>query len=301
MELNYIRHFITLAETGNYLEAADKLFMAQSSLSRHIKSLETELGAPLFDRTTRKVVLNEFGKAFLPYAKKLMEIQEEYQSVLQGYISTVSSIINVASIPAMVHYHITDVLAGFQRENPGYKLNITEADSHKILELLKEGKCECGFVRTAETESLSEDMKQIVFDTDRLAAVLPTGHPLAGGGVVSLEMLQHEKFLFLDKETSMYAICMDACRKAGFEPDVAFTGFRGENLIDLAAKGMGVALLTRKPIEYETGEEVVLTDIEPPVITQVSLVYPGRKKLPDALKQFIRYVENYKKLSIKQG
>ena len=54
MELSYIREFVVLAETGNYLEAADALFIAQSSLSRHIKSIELDLGSPLFDRTTRK-------------------------------------------------------------------------------------------------------------------------------------------------------------------------------------------------------------------------------------------------------
>ena len=64
MELSYIREFVVLAETGNYLEAADTLFIAQSSLSRHIKSIEMDLGAPLFDRTTRKVSLNGFGQAF---------------------------------------------------------------------------------------------------------------------------------------------------------------------------------------------------------------------------------------------
>lgn len=294
MELKYIRHFVALAETGNYLETADNLFMAQSSLSRHIKSLETELGAPLFDRTTRKVVLNEFGKAFLPYAKQMLQIEDACSKTLQGYLNSVSSIINVASIPAMVHYHITDVLAGFQHENPGYKLHIIEADSSKLRQLLKEEKCECGFARTAEEDGLFEDMKQVAFATDHLTAVLPRDHPLAGRDSVSLKMLQNEKFLFLDEGTSMYTICMNACREAGFEPDVAFTGLRGENLLDLAARGMGVALLTRKPIAYRKDEAVALTDITPPVVTSVSLIYPGKKKLTEATKKFIDYVKNYK-------
>lgn len=70
MELSYIREFVVLAETGNYLEAADALFIAQSSLSRHIKSIELDLGSPLFDRTTRKVVLNGFGQAFFHMPKR---------------------------------------------------------------------------------------------------------------------------------------------------------------------------------------------------------------------------------------
>ena len=58
MELKYIREFVSLAETSNYFETAERLFITTSSLSRHIKALEEELGMPLFDRTTRKVVLN---------------------------------------------------------------------------------------------------------------------------------------------------------------------------------------------------------------------------------------------------
>ncbi|MEY8524814.1 LysR family transcriptional regulator [Lachnospiraceae bacterium 38-10] len=293
MELNYIRHFVALAENGNYLETADALFMAQSSLSRHIKSLERELGAPLFERTTRKVVLNDFGRTFLPYARAMLKIQDECGKALQGYLDGVSSIINAASIPAMVQYHITDVFAGFQKENPGCRLNITEADSTKIWQLLEEGKCECGFIRAEDMDRMPEGMEQVAFTTDHLVAVLPAKHPFAKKKAVSLGMLRNEKFLFLDKETSMYGICINACREAGFEPDVAFTGFRGENLIDLAAKGMGVALLTRKPIGYAAGKEVVLADIEPRVTTFVSLVYPGKRRLSGAARRFIDYVKNH--------
>lgn len=293
MELNYIRHFVVLAETGNYLEAAGILFMAQSSLSRHIKSIEEDLGAPLFDRTTRKVVLNDFGKTFLPYAKKIVEIQDEYNRALHSCLSGMTSTLTVASIPAMVNYNITDVLAGFQRENPEYRLNIIEADSTQILQMIEEKKCECGFARDAE--GMFHEMRQIEFTSDHLVAVLSPEHPLAKEDFLTLEMLKGEKFLFLNKNTTMYSICYNACRKAGFEPDVGFTGLRGENLIDLAARGMGVALLTKKPIEHLASERVILIDVVPTVATSIDLVYPAKGKLSDALKKFIIYVQNYEK------
>ena len=62
MEINYLKEFVILARTGNYLEAADSLYMGQSSLSRHIKTLEEELDIRLLDRTTRKVSLTEAGR-----------------------------------------------------------------------------------------------------------------------------------------------------------------------------------------------------------------------------------------------
>lgn len=293
MEINYIRHFVVLAETGNYLEASDILFMAQSSLSRHIKSIEEDLGAPLFDRTTRKVELNDFGRAFLPYAKRIVEIQDEYNRVLHSCLSGMTSTLTVASIPAMVNYNITDVLAGFQRENPEYRLNIVEADSTQIFQMIEEKRCECGFARNAE--GLFHEMRQIEFTSDHLVAVLSPEHPLAKKDFLTLEMLRGEKFLFLNKNTTMYTICYNACRRAGFEPDVGFTGLRGENLIDLAARGMGVALLTKKPIEHLAGDRVILVDVVPKVATSINLVYPAKGKLSDALKKFINYVQDYKK------
>ncbi|MCM1124462.1 MAG: LysR family transcriptional regulator [Eubacterium sp.] len=292
MELNYIRHFVVLAETGNYLEAADILFMAQSSLSRHIKSIEDDLGAPLFDRTTRKVVLNDFGKAFLPYAKQMVAIQDEYNKVLHSCLHGMTSTLTVASIPTMANYNITGILAGFQRENPECRLNIVEADSSQIFQMIEEKKCECGFARDAE--GMSHEVRQIEFTTDHLVAVLAPEHPLAGKDFLTLEMLEGEKFLFLNKNTTMYSICYNACKKAGFEPDVGFTGLRGENLMDLAAKGMGVALLTKKPIEHLAGDRVVLIDVVPTVSLSINLVYPAKGKLSDALKKFITYVQDHK-------
>ena len=69
MEIEYIKEFVVLAETENYLEAAESLFISQSTLSKHIKIIEKELDVQLFDRTTRKVHLNKYGKMFLKYAK----------------------------------------------------------------------------------------------------------------------------------------------------------------------------------------------------------------------------------------
>lgn len=80
MEIGYFREFVVLAETQNYWAASERLFIGQSSLSKHIKTLEKQLGAPLFDRTSRKVALTEFGRLMLPYAKAVASLQFEYET-----------------------------------------------------------------------------------------------------------------------------------------------------------------------------------------------------------------------------
>ena len=101
MEINYLKEFVILARTGNYLEAADSLYMGQSSLSRHIKTLEEELDIRLLDRTTRKVSLTEAGRLFLPYAENIMLLQEQYQDVLLDFKKNNHISLSIGSIPSM--------------------------------------------------------------------------------------------------------------------------------------------------------------------------------------------------------
>jgi LysR family transcriptional regulator, transcription activator of glutamate synthase operon len=79
--LSYIKEFITLADTMEYMVAAQKLSISQTSLSKHIMHLESELGVLLFNRTTRKMELSEFGAVLLPYARQVVSIEQEYTAV----------------------------------------------------------------------------------------------------------------------------------------------------------------------------------------------------------------------------
>ncbi|MBQ9196058.1 MAG: LysR family transcriptional regulator [Clostridia bacterium] len=129
MELKYIREFVSLAETGNYFETAERLFITTSSLSRHIKALEEELGMPLFDRTTRKVELNSHGRLFLPYAKQFVKIDDECAMAFDEEAAYSKGAIGIGSIPMMKAYNISRILQQYRQNNKNVIINIHEADS----------------------------------------------------------------------------------------------------------------------------------------------------------------------------
>ena len=108
MEIDYICEFAVLAETCSFSEAAEQLFISQSELSRHLRALETDLGAPLFDRTTRSVTLNSTGQLFLPYARQIASIRYEYTTAIGNAVSGEHGNIRIGSIPVMNSYGITD-------------------------------------------------------------------------------------------------------------------------------------------------------------------------------------------------
>lgn len=287
MEINYIREFVTLAQTGNFSEAAETLFISQSSLSKHIHVLEKELGAPLFDRNTRKVCLNQFGELFMPYAATIVQAQYGYTSAFYNKLENIKKTITIGSIPVMAQYQITDILVRFKKDNPQFTLNVLEAESLELKEMLLNNECEMAFVREAADEA-REDFVRIPYTRDNLVAVLPSSHPFAGRDSLTLEELKEEDLLLLDSSTIIYSICVQACTRSGFTPRVAFTGHRLENLMDLVTKGMGIALLMKKQAAYLAGPALSLVDIMPCVATQISLMYKKDSSLSPAARHFIR-------------
>ncbi|MDO5422885.1 MAG: LysR family transcriptional regulator [Eubacteriales bacterium] len=293
MEIHYIDEFITLAEIGNYLEAADALYLSQSTLSRHIQSIENDLGVQLFNRTTRKVELNAFGKVFLPYARQIQALKADYQKALSEQIKDQNSNITIGTIPTMAQYHITDILSRFQNEHPDYNLNIVDADSSELEKMLREGSVDFAFVRTRDRSGT--EFQTLPYFTDHIVAIFPRSHPLADSESVSLDQLKAESFLFLSKGSMMHTLAISACKAAGFYPHVAFTGHRAENIVDLVGRGMGIGLLTRQPLTYIDTSNVAIVDVIPQFTTSISLTYPSEQSLSPTARQFLKF---YKSLGI---
>lgn len=292
MEIEYIKEFVVLAETENYLEAAESLFISQSTLSKHIKVIEKELDVQLFDRTTRKVHLNKYGKMFLKYAKEISHLQYLYKTAFINEFQNASHSFTIGSIPIMAPYQITDAIVKFKLENPKFSVNLIEGESHTLKEFLKQGKCELAFIRDENEDT--DDFNKISYQTDTLAAVLPLYHPLANEAHLTLEQLKDEDFLFLQPGSVLYNICVKSCQNHGFTPNIIYTGKRAENIIDLIEKGMGISLLMKKPIQYLSNPKVKIIDIKPSISTQIKIYYLKEKQLSIAAKHFIESTQTKK-------
>lgn len=290
MEIEYIREFVILAETRNFAETADRLYSTQSTISKHLKSIEKELGSPLFTRTSRRVEINEFGQLFLPFARKMLQTQYEYKTALNNMIENNHNTVVIGSIPVMAQYKITDIIARFKRENKNITLKIIEAESSELKEMLRRGKCELAFIRDVSFEK-DDEFTKIRYTDDTLVVVLPINHPLSQKESISLIELRNEDFLLLESNTMMYELCKYACQNAGFEPHVSYTGHRIENIIDLVRKGMGISLLMKKQALYQPDADIILIDIKPEISTHINLLYCKDILLTNVAKHFLNCVQ----------
>lgn len=292
MEINYLKEFVVLAQTGNFLEAADILYSSQSSLSKHIKSMEQELGVPLFDRTTRKVKISKFGQLLLPYATQITELQDKYLALLRSNLDNDQDTLTLGSIYGMAQYHITDVLVCFKKTRPQSTLNVLQNSTQGLTEMLRQRKCELAFIR--DIVDADDEFVKIPFITDTIVAVLPIAHPLAGQKSIPLRRLENESFLLEVPDTMPYRLSIKACELSGFEPKVVITDVDREYLIDMVSKGMGVSLMLKQILFHFSNPNIRLVDVTPTVTTQIYLCYPKGEKLSEAARHFVRCAESLK-------
>ena len=292
MEINYFKEFLALAEGKSYLDAAEELYISQSVLSKHIQKMESELGVPLFIRSTHSVTLSEYGKLFLPYVKKMLQIKEEYEQVLNDNKDSSLNTLTIGSISALAQYNITDIIAGFKKSHKNTTINITLGRSSGLLKMIRNGKCDFAFIREAEEmdSSLDCELVRIPYAEDALAAVLPANHKYAKNKTVDLKLLSNEHFMFLGNDNMPYHLCRNACLRSGFEPDIAFTNRQPETLIELVSSGMGIALLMKPLAEYFSSPSVSIVEVTPTVKSYLNLFYLKDKNMTTIAKEFKKYV-----------
>ncbi len=270
MEIEYLSEFTVIARLGSFSRAAEELCISQSSLSKHILTLERELGAPLLVRNSRNVSMSPVGAQIFSAATQITQLKDQIFAIAQQQNQRERTTLTIASLPVMAQYHITGLLAGFQQEFPNVTLNVTECERQELLELLETGKCELGFTRWGLEPT--EELERMELYRDQLVAVVAVEHPLAQQETIELKSLSGLPLLFLDQQTGFQHLYSSLCRNAGFVPNIAFTGHRPENLIDLAARNTGVALLMKRHADYVDNPQVVTIPITPAVDSPICLV-----------------------------
>lgn len=299
MNTAYLKEFVVLAETKNFWEASDRLYMNQSTLSKHIKALEADLGVELFARTTRRVELTNYGQAFLPYAKSVIHFEFEGISTLQRMHNIENGLLTIGTLPSMPQYHVTQLLSQFQTMYPDATVRITEDDPVHLLHYLENENCEIVFQRedkaTFEKMFLNDtQITRIPYLKDRLVALLPKQHPLAHCESLTLQQLKNERFCFIKEGSLMYQISMDACQNANFVPNIVFTSHRIDSILDMVTNQNCVALLMDAHLSMpENGPKRseapwCIVPVAPVISSQISICYRNDKPLSKNAELFIR-------------
>ena len=284
METKYIREFAVLAAIGSYSSAAKALFISQSSLFKHVKALETDLGVPLFERIGKHIVLSEYGQLFLPYAKKFVETEDSCLSEIDASRILSSSVIYIGT-----QYRITHLVALFRKLDRRYTLRVIE---HGSLNTFFNDGCELAFIR--DFTDTSGKYESLHFISDRMAVVLPKDHPLAAQSSLSPADLRDEDFICLSTDSHDSTSGVDMLRRIlNFTPRVVMSSSLGSESVRLVNAGIGITVICKNTVIDDLPDGVVLCDLEGSEVFDVSLVWQRGENLSAGAKAFIDFLRRY--------
>ncbi|MDT0343638.1 LysR family transcriptional regulator [Streptomyces litchfieldiae] len=242
MELQQMRYVVAVAETNSFTRAAERCLIVQSALSHQIARLERELGARLFERTSRRVRLTPAGEAFLPAARQCLDAAERAAAEVAAAVGEVRGRLAVGLIPTVTAVDIPGALRDFRRQYPHVRISLRVGASEDLVEQVKQGTIDVAFLGLPTT-SRPQGVAAHELVRDRLVAVVAPDHPLAGEPAVGLRRLSTEVFVDLPAGTAGRAQSDQAFAAAGLTRDVAFEVTTADFIARLVGEDLGVAML----------------------------------------------------------
>ena len=245
MELRQLRYFTVLAAELSFTRASQKLHVSQPPLSFQIASLEAELGARLFNRTSRSVVLSEAGKALLPHAQAVLARLDEARDQVHRVAAGLQGRVQVGLAGSHFLGPFPKFIQLFRLQRPSMEVVLQEMTPTEHLQALRDGRLDlCVSRNPLDAPQDDGQISAALLWRDPVVIALPPGHRLAARTLLKLADLRDEDFVFLRLDSSSYAgRLFDACVQAGFAPRIVQQVVELPATLNLVAAGLGVALV----------------------------------------------------------
>ncbi|MFY9927240.1 MAG: LysR family transcriptional regulator [Streptosporangiaceae bacterium] len=248
MELRHLEHFVAVAEERNFTRAARRLHLVQSGLSVSIRSLERELDARLFERTTREVRLTDAGRILLPEARRTLDAAASAQAAVFGAHEGLRGTLRLGMMQVISMVDVGSLIAAFHRERPLVDIRPRTAPggSAAMISDVRRGALDAAFVAVSGPDQPGLTATTLASEPVLLGC-LP-GHPLAGRAVVSVSELADEPFVDYTPGWGTRTIADQLFARAGVERPIGIEVPDASIHVSLVRAGLGLAILPESMI-----------------------------------------------------
>jgi len=242
MDLRKLRYFSVLAEEKHFGRAAQRLSLSQPPLSLAIRQLEEEIGARLFERTSRNVSLTAAGVALQREAEVLLRRTEETRLLVKAIADGKEGRLRLGFGSSMLYRGFPKILDAFQAASPDIELSVQELNSTEQVEALQRDEIDLGFIHGREVPDHLDGFR---YHAEPFVACVPRDHPCAGARTLRLSRLRDDEFVLFSRNVSpdYYQSIIATCLSAGFSPRVRHQVRHWLSVVSFVANGLGVALV----------------------------------------------------------
>jgi DNA-binding transcriptional LysR family regulator len=242
VQLHQLSYVVAVAEERHFTRAADRLNLAQPSLSRQIRLLEHELGVLLFHRGPGQgpVTLTADGEALLPFVRRVLADVEATRAEARALTGMSRGRLSIGATPSLITRVLAPALVEFHASHPGIELSVVEAGSRQLVRQLASGEVDLALVVLPINDPLVATTP--LFDDPLVLAVAPD-HPLADRHDVAVMELDGLPLVMFREGYDLRAVTLAACREAGVEPRLVSQGGEMDGVLAFVAAGLGAAVV----------------------------------------------------------
>ncbi|WP_280402243.1 LysR family transcriptional regulator [Nocardia carnea] len=242
MELQQMRYVVAVAETRNFTRAARQCLVVQSALSHQIARLERELGAKLFERTSRRVELTAAGAAFLPAARQALEAADRARAEVTAAAGELRGRLALGAIPSVGAIDLLGTLQDFRIRHPRVQISLQIGTSGDLVDDIRQGRLDIAFLGLP-AGSAPRAVAARELGSGELVVVVSPGHPLAGARDLDASRLGGELFVDFPAGSAGRAQSDRAFTAAGVQREVAFEVVAVDYFVELIRRDLCIGLL----------------------------------------------------------
>ncbi|MFI5933348.1 LysR family transcriptional regulator [Actinoplanes sp. NPDC051494] len=243
VQLQQLRYFLAVEETRHFTQAADILGVSQPTLSKQIHSLETTLGAPLFERARNAVVLTAAGDTLLPLARRMVADADAAKDAVQEIVGLRRGRVRVGATPSLCSSLVPAVLRRFHTEHPDVELLVNEGSSQDMIAHLLARDLDLALIVQPEHGVDPSLHAAPVLRESLVVASVRSGPPPTGKPQLDLPDLRDTPMVMFRAGYDLRDVTLEACRRAGFTPRFAVEGGEMDAVLSFVEAGLGVALV----------------------------------------------------------
>lgn len=251
MELTQLKYFLDVAETEHMTKSAERLHIAQPSLTKTIHNLERELGVPLFIPKGRNIVLSEYGRYLREKLAPIMEQLDELPDVMRSMAELKNATVHLNVLAASTF--ITGAVVGYRRVNPDVKFEFNQTMQEDTYDIKISTRL------PQRTREKPED--GVVVIDEKIYAALPREKRFEKRESVTLDEIKDENFISLSDARQFRTICDSLSKHYGFSPKIVFESDSPTAVMNMIEAGMGIGFWPEFTWGAPVGENTLILPI----------------------------------------
>lgn len=287
MELVQLKYFVAIADTLSFTKAAASFPISQPALSYQIKRLEEELGSRLFERQGRKIALTPSGELLLPLAQNLLSRANEAVRVVRDQSDIEIGEVGMGGVPSVVTYLVPELLASFHQVFPRVRVDLVEAGDSNLQQRVFAGSLDFAIVSNPGSP---QNLEVVPLGSEDLLVITSPAHRLAELPTTDLSGLWTEDFVLAETSYHLTGQITEACRRAGFEPNVAYQTGSLEATKNLVRAGLGVSIMPNMAVSGPGKTDLATIRVKGGLTRELYLIRGKAREMTRAAEVLMRHV-----------